>query len=391
MNSYAITPELPENPRRVLMTSDAVGGVFTYSLDLSSALAARGVEVALAIMGRAASPGQRREAEKIQNLALFERPCALEWMDDPWTDVDRAGEWLLEVERLVRPDVIHSNGFAHGALAWSAPCMVVAHSSVTAWWRAVFREPAPAKYDEYRRRVRAGLQAATLVVAPSRTALRDLEFDFGPLLHAIVIPNGTRIGRFAPAKKEPFFFASGRLWDAAKNVSTLASIAHRLPWPVKVAGDVSAPGGRAVELSGSAAMLGHLSPELLSAKMSRAAVFVHPARYEPFGLAPLEAALSECALVLGDIESLRELWDGAACFVPPDDPEGLVSACSRLATDSNRRALFGAAARARALHFSAERTADGYVRAYRLLLYEQRARRVERCASSSAQVAEGLP
>ena len=39
------------------------------------------------------------------------------------------------------------------------------------------------------------------------------------------------------------------------------------------------------------------------------------ALYEPFGLAVLEAAQAGCALVLSDIPTFRELWDGAALFV----------------------------------------------------------------------------
>ena len=51
--------------------------------------------------------------------------------------------------------------------------------------------------------------------------------------------------------------------------------------------------------------------------MARTAVFVSPALYEPFGLAVLEAAQAGCALVLSDIPTFRELWDGVALFVAP--------------------------------------------------------------------------
>ncbi len=54
--------------------------------------------------------------------------------------------------------------------------------------------------------------------------------------------------------------------------------------------------------------VGRLGPEEMREQYARAAIFAHPARYEPFGLSVLEAALSGCALVLGDISSLRELW-----------------------------------------------------------------------------------
>ena len=56
------------------------------------------------------------------------------------------------------------------------------------------------------------------------------------------------------------------------------------------------------------------------------AIYASPARYEPFGLGVLEAALSSCALVLGDSPTLREPWSDAALFVPPDDHDALLTA-----------------------------------------------------------------
>ncbi|MEB3829625.1 glycosyltransferase [Phormidium sp. CCY1219] len=61
-----------------------------------------------------------------------------------------------------------------------------------------------------------------------------------------------------------------------------------------------------------------MSPEELSHWYARAAIYAFPARYEPFGLSVLEAALSGCALVLGDIPRLREMWGDAAVFANPD-------------------------------------------------------------------------
>jgi glycosyltransferase involved in cell wall biosynthesis len=95
---------------------------------------------------------------------------------------------------------------------------------------------------------------------------------------------------------------------------------------------------------------------------------VHPARYEPFGLAVLEAALSGCALVLGDIPSLRETWEGAAEFAPPDDDAALAARVRALAADGPRRAALSASARERALAFGPARMAEGYLDVYAELL-----------------------
>ena len=96
-----------------------------------------------------------------------------------------------------------------------------------------------------------------------------------------------------------------------------------------VAGDGRHPeGGGAGELE-NLRHLGRLAPADLASWLGRAAIYALPARYEPFGLSILEAALAGCALVLGDIDSLRELWDGCALFVPPEDDDALAEALNR--------------------------------------------------------------
>ena len=125
------------------MTADTVGGVWTYALELARALEPHGVEVELATMGRALDADQRAQLARSPVVDLHESEFALEWQDDPWDDVDRAGRWLLELEERCRPDLVHLNGYAHGALPWQTPVVVVAHSDVLSWWEAVRREPAP--------------------------------------------------------------------------------------------------------------------------------------------------------------------------------------------------------------------------------------------------------
>ena len=111
-------------------------------------------------------------------------------------------------------------------------------------------------------------------------------------------------------------------------------------------------------------LLGRLSQRALAAWLGRAAIYCLPARYEPFGLSVLEAALSGCTLVLGDIPSLREIWRHRAVFVPPDDPEALEEALSRLIADPDRRASLAAGSRARALQLTSERMVEAYLAAY---------------------------
>ena len=350
--------------RRVMMTTDAVGGVWTYSLELARALGEHGVEVFLAAMGALPNSNQRAEAGRVENVRLVESSFRLEWMRDSWDDVQRAGEWLLSLEDCVTPDVIHLNGYCHAALPWHAPVLSVGHSCVLSWWLAVKGEPAPATWDRYGREVKRGLHAADMVVAPSAAMLRKLEENYGPFGRSRVIPNARMPERFIPSVKEPFVLSAGRLWDEAKNVALLARVAPRLPWPVYVAGDAKHPNGAERRIRNVHA-LGPLPSERLAAWLGRASIFVLPARYEPFGLSILEAALSGCALVLGDIPSLRENWEGVARFVPPDDEASLESAIKGLIRNESMREALSHLGRLRALEFTPRRMAAGYLSAYR--------------------------
>src|SRR5688500_5982965 len=118
------------NAKRVLMTADTVGGVWTYALELIRALEPHGYQVLLATMGRAVSAEQSSELRELTNVELAESTYKLEWMDDPWRDVEAAGKWLLSLERDFQPDLIHLNGYAHGSLPWNAPVLNVGHSCV---------------------------------------------------------------------------------------------------------------------------------------------------------------------------------------------------------------------------------------------------------------------
>jgi glycogen synthase len=350
--------------RRVLMTADAVGGVWRYALDLGREIGADGGEVLLAVMGPPPDGDQIAEAARIPGLILVPGDYRLEWMQDPWDDVDRAGAWLVDLARDWLPDVVHLNGFSHGALPWRAPVVVVAHSCVTSWWEAVLGEPAPAAWSEYRRRVRAGVAAADLVVAPTAAMLEALRHHYGPLRRTRVIPNGAAPDAYRVGEKGPFALYVGRLWDEAKNVAILVEIAGDLPWPVRLIGETAHPSGRPVETMTGVELLGPMPHAAVRGWLARAAVYVHPARYEPFGLSVLEAALSGCALVLADLPSLRETWDEAALFAPPDDASALRATLIRVMGERTERRTLSKRALVRARRLTAKRTAFTYQRAY---------------------------
>jgi glycosyltransferase involved in cell wall biosynthesis len=355
------------------MTADGVGGVWQYATDLSTGLAGRGVEVLLAVMGPPLTEDQRADAA-MRGVRVIEGPYRLEWMDDPWHDVEEAGRWLLELETSFSPDVVHLNGYCHATMPWRSPAFVVGHSCVRSWWRAVQGGPAPADWDRYSEAVARGLRAARLVITPTRAMLSALREEYGAFGEARVIanaraaprPNAPVIARrSAAAEKSELVFAAGRLWDPAKNINALSDVAPLLAWPVCVAGD-DGPAWSHPGPTVSVRRLGRLSADAIGEWYARASIYALPARYEPFGLSILEAALAGCALVLGDIPSLRENWDGAAEFVPPDDHRALTVAINDLIEDPKRRAVLAESAAARASRFSLARMVDDYTALYEM-------------------------
>ncbi|MDI6853041.1 MAG: glycosyltransferase family 4 protein [Deltaproteobacteria bacterium] len=362
----------PRTIHRVLMTTDTMGGVWTYALELSEALGAYGVQVMLASMGEPLDKCQWDAVRKIPNLEIFESGFKLEWMQDPWADVDLAGDWLLELEALTAPDIVHLNGYSHAVLPWQSPKLVVGHSSVYAWFEAVKGSEPPAAWKTYHSRISAGLSAADLVTAPTFTELASLRRHYGSFRTAGPIYNGRKSSLFPPRPKESFILTVGRLWDEAKNIPALEAIAADLPWPVYGAGENCHPEGGRRRPRGIH-YLGKLTPAEVAHWFSRAAVYVLPARYEPFGLSALEAGLAGCALVLSGIPSLREIWGDAATYVAPGCPEALRKAVEELIYDHERRSLMAERAKDRALRFTPPRMAESYLKTYALMQHRKTA------------------
>ncbi len=359
---------------KLLLTADTLGGVWTYCMELCAGLKPYGVEIALATLGRRLSKRQRAEVAALDHVRLYESDYKLCWMPDPWADVERSTRWLKALEKEVKPDILHLNDLGLGNAAWRAPMLLGAHSCVCSWWRAVKGEPAPApEWDRYRMQVWVTCQHADLIVAPSQAMLAALEQNNGRLPESRVIYNGREFPALpatpsdAAPEKQPLFFSAGRIWDEAKNIASLARIAPRLPWPVYVAGETQTPDGTDGGNLTGVRSLGPLEPDALADWLQKASVYVMPARYEPFGLSILEAARAGCALVLGDIPSLREIWGDAARYVHPDDDEQLTRTLQELADDPVQRAQLAQQAQDRARRYSREQMAAEYWAAYRHL------------------------
>ena len=333
------------------MTAEAVGGVWTYAVDLIEALP-DDVDVVLASMGPPPTPVQRSQIRRLERVRFRECPFPLEWMDEPWEDVARADEWLLELNAGV--DLVHLNGFGDAVLPFEAPVLVVGRSCLLSWHEAVRGTPAGEPWARYATAVERGLRAADAVVTPTAAMLHELERLYDICGERVVIPNGRSRTGLSPLPKEDVVLGVRCARDEAKNLSALERVAPRVPWPVVVVGD----GGK----------LGRVGEQELGLLYGRAAIFAEPARYEPFGLTAVEAALCGCALVLGGVESLLEVWGDAAVYVDPDDDADLERVLRRLIANPALRERLGREARRRALAYSPERMAAAYGALYKRLV-----------------------
>jgi glycogen synthase len=349
---------------KVLMTADTLGGVWSYAVELCGALEPLGVDVALATLGGRLSRSQRADVNHLTNVQVYESEYRLEWMPAPWQSLEAAGEWLLALRERIAPSAVHLNHLVHADLDWGIPVVVAGHSCVYSWWSAVRGGSPDESWHTYRTRVAASLHAADRVIAPSRAMLAALIRHYGPLRHTRVIPNARSSLSYRPGPKEQCIFSAGRLWDEAKNIAALCQVAPRLPWPVCIAGPDTGPDGHRTELD-HVTQLGSLSAGAMARWLGRASIYAAPARYEPFGLGALEAGLSGCALVLGNIDSLREIWANAALYVEPESAENLHDALADLIAHPRALRVFGERARQRAVQFSPKKFASAYWSLYR--------------------------
>jgi hypothetical protein len=211
-------------------------------------------------MGPKPSPAQREKACSIPGLTLVENDCALEWMENPWDDLEQAGAWLMKLEASHKPDLVHLNQYAHGTLPWRAPLIMTGHSCVLSWWHSVHGCEAPESWARYKRHVGSGVRAADVVTAPSRTMLTALQKHYGPLPRSRVLYNGRDGRRFGRAAKQNIVISMGRMWDEAKNLRALDDACAKVPWQTCFIGPTVGPGGAQI-VAKHATALGALSED----------------------------------------------------------------------------------------------------------------------------------
>lgn len=348
---------------RLFMSTDAVGGVWRYSLTLAAELRRAGVTVRLGVVGPRPSRDRRAEAAAIPGLALQQVDAPLDWVAGDAAALREGGRAIAAAARAWGADVVHLNQPAYAAARHDAPVVAVAHSCVETWWRGTHGSPAPGEWAWHRDAMGEGLRAAAAAAAPSRAFAAMLQQVYGLARPPIPVANGIAPAA-APGPKGECVLASGRVWDASKNFALLEAAAPAIRWPVRLAGECVAPDGASALVPRNVSCLGHLGWRAMAAEYAAAPIHVSPSLHEPFGLGVLEAADAGAALVLSDIPTFRELWDGAALFFAPRDAAGLASAVNRLIDDPGLRRRMAAAARERASRYTIGETARGMLAAY---------------------------
>jgi glycosyltransferase involved in cell wall biosynthesis len=405
---------------RIMLTTDAVGGVWRYCLELAAGLEARGVECLLVTMGPPPSLAQRAEAAATCELRVTDLP--LDWLAETPAQIADAARALAGIAQEWRADSIHLHtpALVPGA-NWPTPVVAVAHSCVGTWWDAVRGGALPPDLAWRAALIGTGLRGADLALAPSAAFAGDLTARYGLDRPVRVVHNGRRyleksphspcgrglgggVARGCPDARARLSnragltpppnalppppnplpqgegglllagaldttprtgaLTAGRLWDDGKNIRVLDAAAARCAIAIRAAGPTAGPNGTAIAFR-NLHLLGNLDDAALAHEYAHAAAFVSVARYEPFGLAVLEAALAGCSLVLSDIPTFRELWDGAAIFVDPDDADAIARAIATAACDP---ACLSEAARGRARAYSAEAMATATLDVHRALL-----------------------
>jgi len=353
---------------RVLLTTDTVGGVWTFTQELAVHLLGDGHAVALVSFGRTPSESQCTWAAEQRtrfggSFHFTPSTLPLEWMQNNGSVFADGADLLLRLAHDFRADILHSNQFCWGALPLDIPKLITAHSDVMSWADAV--KPSalePSTWlSRYRSLVQQGLDQADAVIAPTSWMRSALRANFSVRVPFAVIYNGRSAPKpDAAVERTLRAITVGRLWDEAKGLATILDL--NSPMPIVLAGEERFEDSVATRASCNLRALGVLDQQEVIDTMLGSSVYIAASIYEPFGLAPLEAAMCGCAIIARDLPSFREVWGDAAVYF--QTAEQLERALTEFAYDPYKLRASQRAARERAARYTAEAMTAAYVERY---------------------------
>jgi glycosyltransferase involved in cell wall biosynthesis len=247
----------------------------------------------------------------------------------------------------------------------------------------------PLRVAYFRAASRAGARLCDMAIAVSKTVKADVEQHLRlppervravPLAAAPCYRPLDDAATLAAARAkyglpERFILNVGAL-EPGKNQATLLRAFHRLKGQtlrhtLVIAGPPAWRYERLLRLVDTLGLrdavrfLGYVPVEDLVALYNLADLFVFPSLYEGFGLPPLEAMACGLPVVASTAPALREVLDGAALLVQPQDVDGLAEAMAAALRDPSVSVGLRDAGLQRAGLFSWERTARETAAVYR--------------------------
>jgi glycosyltransferase involved in cell wall biosynthesis len=356
---------------RILLTTDTIGGVWTFTKELTAELLQRGHAVALVSLGRQPSHEQHAwcAAQSLTYGPSFQFTASnvpLESMEKNEFVFTQGAGVLFHVAKQFRPDLLHSNQFCFGAVSLDIPKLVTAHGDVLSWAGAC--RPGGLENSrwlrQYQSLVMNGLHACDALASPTRWMGMELARHYRDLPPSYVIRHGRNLEPPESRLRTLQAVTVGALSDEAKNIEMLRDV--NAPIPIYVAGERQCGSSSAPRQIGRSILLGELPQSALLTLLGRSSLYIATSIYEPFGMAPLEAALCGCAVIANDIPSLREVWGEDALYF--NGPQSLSMLLHQLNRDEQRLAEARQRSFARANELTTQRMADGYEALYRALL-----------------------
>lgn len=174
------------------------------------------------------------------------------------------------------------------------------------------------------------------------------------------LPDRTIVDRLS-LKEKGFVLCAGSL-NPNKNLAALVQTAYRLrgqncPLVVAGGGNERVFRSSSVSFPENVRYTGYISDSQLRALYESAACFVFPSRYEGFGLPPLEAMASGCAVVSSNAASLPEVCGTPAIYCDPTHPPDFADAVLRVVGDQSLRSELSARGKTHAANFRWEKAA----------------------------------
>lgn len=291
-----------------------------------------------------------------------------------------AHEQLLSQIDVASYDVVHSNNGISSrvvrTLHPNVPLLGTIHGSFLHETQGNGRHPSAEESAFLRQCDQYAVECPTLVHTVS-TALLDGLPSFSPDRH-LVIHNGVEVNDFHPNLVDhvPVRIAAAGLLSYRKGYDVLLRALQEIQkngvdgFDVTLFGD----GPEKKRLMEQAETLGlpivfrgMVPHSELCAQLPQYDIFVHPSRYESFGLAVTEAMAAGCAIICTHEGGLREQVDHEVngLLFERDDAAGLAACILRLVQeDALRERLRRAAVRRVRAEFAMDKVLDQFERAY---------------------------